>query len=528
MKYDVFISYRREGGYDTAKHIYDLLVRDGYNVSFDIDTLRNGDFDTQLLTRIEQCKDFILIVDKNCFDRTLDGSTEPNQDWLRCELAYALKLKKNIIPVFLAGVSGFPDNLPADVAGVTKKNGPEFSRYYFDDFYEDLCTRFLKSRKKHYVAFTISLVILIVLSVIVWLCVKGEKDIYYIDPYTPHTTTTDDFVNLLSEELNNEIKKSGFEQYDFKHVQQEWKDFAVDGDAEYQWKLGLLYYDGYGEEPNIRKAIRWFKKAAKQDHAKALYAIGGCYEHEIGVKHDLEYAKSMYKQSAELGLARAQYDYAVSIYSIKESVKWLNKAAEQNFAPAKYALAYCYSNGMGVERDIDAFIYWLEEAADHDYDIALCALASIYLTGPEEYQDQYEAICILEDLVEENNVYAQINLAFCYCNGLGVDLDMEKSIELMKKAAEQESAEALTLLGYWYLEPPTDFIAQDFNEGIKLLKRAAEQGYPIAQYYLGQAYQSGYGVDRDKRKAKKWFDKAAMQGVTHQNFNNNNRNNNNQ
>ena len=55
MKYDVFISYRREGGYDTAKHLNDLLVRDGYRVSFDIDTLRNGDFDVQLLERIEEC-----------------------------------------------------------------------------------------------------------------------------------------------------------------------------------------------------------------------------------------------------------------------------------------------------------------------------------------------------------------------------------------------------------------------------------------------------------------------------------------
>lgn len=42
---------------------------------------------------------------------------------LRCELSYALKKKKNIIPVFLAGVSGFPEDLPADVSGVTKKNG---------------------------------------------------------------------------------------------------------------------------------------------------------------------------------------------------------------------------------------------------------------------------------------------------------------------------------------------------------------------------------------------------------------------
>ena len=62
-KYDVFISYRRDGGFETAKHLFDLLTRDGYKVSFDIDTLRSGDFDEQLYERIEFCKDFILIVD---------------------------------------------------------------------------------------------------------------------------------------------------------------------------------------------------------------------------------------------------------------------------------------------------------------------------------------------------------------------------------------------------------------------------------------------------------------------------------
>lgn len=145
-KFDIFISYRREGGYDTAKHLNDLLVRDGYRVSFDIDTLRSGDFDTQLYARIDQCKDFILIVDPHAFDRTLDPKTNPQEDWLRCELAYALQKKKNIIPVFLAGANGFPKGLPADVIGVTKKNGPEYNRYHFNAFYADLKKRFLKSR----------------------------------------------------------------------------------------------------------------------------------------------------------------------------------------------------------------------------------------------------------------------------------------------------------------------------------------------------------------------------------------------
>ena len=142
-RYDIFISYRREGGYETAKHLYDLLTRDGYKVSFDLDTLRNGDFDTELLLRIEQCKDFILIVNNKAFERTLDPTSPKEKDWLRCELAYALEKKKNIIPIFLAGTNGFPDGLPSDIAAVVKKNGPQYNRYYFDDFYKRLKRDFL-------------------------------------------------------------------------------------------------------------------------------------------------------------------------------------------------------------------------------------------------------------------------------------------------------------------------------------------------------------------------------------------------
>lgn len=143
MKYDIFISYRREGGLETAKHLFDLLSKDGYHVSFDIDTLRNGDFDNQLLNRIKECKDFILIVDEHAFDRCFDVSFPPSKDWMRCELAYALKYKKNIIPIFLNGMNAFPENLPDDIKDVVKKNGPRYDNYFFDEFYSKLKKRFL-------------------------------------------------------------------------------------------------------------------------------------------------------------------------------------------------------------------------------------------------------------------------------------------------------------------------------------------------------------------------------------------------
>ncbi len=175
MRYDIFISYRRDGGYDTAKHLNDLLVRDGYKVSFDIDTLRNGDFDIQLLERIDQCKDFVLIVNQHAFDRTLDPSFDPNKDWMRCELAYALKKQKNIVPIFLAGVKGFPESLPSDVACVTKKNGPEYNRYYFNDFYEKLKAAFLisKPHKKSRKIFVFTAVLTALLGLVVYF---GSKE----------------------------------------------------------------------------------------------------------------------------------------------------------------------------------------------------------------------------------------------------------------------------------------------------------------------------------------------------------------
>lgn len=136
--YDIFLSYRRKGGFETAKHLFDLLTRDGYRVSFDIDPLRSGDFNTELLRRIDRCTDFILILNKGAFDRSTDLAFDRNRDWLRIELAYALEKGKNIIPVMLSGFTEFPDNLPADIAAIARKNGLKYNRDYFDAFYNKL------------------------------------------------------------------------------------------------------------------------------------------------------------------------------------------------------------------------------------------------------------------------------------------------------------------------------------------------------------------------------------------------------
>lgn len=124
-RYDVFISYRRQGGLKSAKSICDFLTRKGYSVSFDVENLREGRFDNSLLFRVENCIDFILIVDNKCFEKTINNTCNLEDDWLRMELSSALRLKKNIIPIFLSD-SSFPNNLPKDIIEVIKYNGIDF------------------------------------------------------------------------------------------------------------------------------------------------------------------------------------------------------------------------------------------------------------------------------------------------------------------------------------------------------------------------------------------------------------------
>ena len=144
--HDIFISYRREGGFETAHYFYERLTRDGYSVTFDIDALRNGRFDEALLSRIDECTDFIVILSRGCFDRSIDPSYPPENDWLRRELSYALEHRKNVIPIMLAGFSSFPANLPDDIRAVQLINGPTYVPQYIDQFYETLKRGFVQSR----------------------------------------------------------------------------------------------------------------------------------------------------------------------------------------------------------------------------------------------------------------------------------------------------------------------------------------------------------------------------------------------
>ena len=77
LDYQIFVSYRREGGESLAALLYERLTRMGYRVFYDVESLRSGDFNEKLLGVIEKCEDVLVVLPPNGLDRCI-GDPERN------------------------------------------------------------------------------------------------------------------------------------------------------------------------------------------------------------------------------------------------------------------------------------------------------------------------------------------------------------------------------------------------------------------------------------------------------------------
>jgi len=123
--YEVFISYRRIGGAETARLVQIALERRNFAVFLDVDDLPSGHFDESLLKVIEQTPGFVVILNKDAL-----SIKEHKSDWVRKEVAHALKCTRHIVPITLDEFS-FND-LDAELAELSRHNAVSYSHEYFE------------------------------------------------------------------------------------------------------------------------------------------------------------------------------------------------------------------------------------------------------------------------------------------------------------------------------------------------------------------------------------------------------------
>jgi len=87
----------------------------------------------------------------------------------------------------------------------------------------------------------------------------------------------------------------------------------------------------------------------------------------------------------------------------------------------------------------------------------------------------------------------------------------------MKALADQGDADAQFYLGNVYLNG--EGLQENVVEAVKWYRKAADQGYVKAQFNLAQAYFIGKGVPKNVAEAVKWYRKAAEQGDANAQYN---------
>ena len=130
-------------------------------------------------------------------------------------------------------------------------------------------------------------------------------------------------------------------------------------------------------------------------------------------------------------------------------------------------------------------------------------------TGIEAWQraDYAKAVSIWRPLAESGDADAQFNLGQAYRLGRGVTINLGAAKTWFERAAIAGHLDAQTTLGLLL------FQNGDQQQGLKWLRRAADQGEPRALLVYGTALYNGDAVTQDRLLGYAFVSRAAQQGL---------------
>ncbi|XP_032384503.1 death ligand signal enhancer isoform X2 [Etheostoma spectabile] len=149
-------------------------------------------------------------------------------------------------------------------------------------------------------------------------------------------------------------------------------------------------------------------------------------------------------------------------------------AAQQGYGKAQFNTGVCYEKGRGVSKNKEKALYYYWQAAVGGHRQAQYRYAKLLLTsrGHQSLEELNTAINLLEQAAAAGLTKAQVCLASVYTQ-----------------------------------EP-----VRDSSRSVHYLKMAAESGDDTALLFLGQCFESGFGVQQNLRTAIEYYKQAAQAG----------------
>lgn len=171
----------------------------------------------------------------------------------------------------------------------------------------------------------------------------------YLISSNPALASTVTVTGAERDQLRLEHAQEAVTKHNYRTAFVRFNKLAKRGQPAAQHVVGLMYERGIGVSKNMRKAVAWYQKSAKQDFADAQSKLGHMY------------------------LAGNE----VVVQDFDQAHNWLAKAAEKGVPEAQFSLGAMHANGQGVKQDLSKAAFFFKQAASQDLTEAKEALAKL-------------------------------------------------------------------------------------------------------------------------------------------------------
>ena len=508
-KYDVFISYRREGGEQKARIIQQALIARGYNVFLDFDELRDGKFNEALKKAIVETPIFLILLTRGCLDRCVNEG-----DWVRVEIETAIESNCRILPVNPDGEfdGKFPEELPIELKKAIGQH--QFSDVMFKTLFKESVDKMVRDRiqpvikpdnsgvapsisSREMVAIhletDIACAVLRFKSLECVVSVGEDKVLHLLKGRHKFT-----FQSLDNEqdrydyvyEVQDDVKEDFIDINLLRYKKERLREEAIDRkrrNPQGNWFLGEFYEYGI-EEDYDKDRVKLLEEKKDSGSVEDVFELGVHYQLGWGTEQNASLAFECFMRGAEKGYAKAEAAVGLAYLigdgvdeNYEKGLEYMYKAESQSLPYAYYYLGLCYSLplGEGEMDDKKAFTYFCR-ADSQGVLSATYELAECYLMGKGVPINEKKALELYESiLIQDTRRGALIRKGECYLYGWGVDKDYSIAFQCFQTASIEDT------------------------DG-ELIERAL--------FDLGKCYEHSHGVEKNYLKAIELYIKSEYYG----------------
>ena len=243
-------------------------------------------------------------------------------------------------------------------------------------------------------------------------------------------------------------------------------------------RLAYAYSQGIGVKKDLKKALEWNLKAAKEGDEYAMVNLGRAYY----------FGRGTTKDSAE-------------------AVKWYKAAAAKSFFGGYYELGWCYLDGVGVQKNMKTSAENFQKAIDLGYNYAYAGLGWLHMRE----KDYNKALEAYSQVKGKGEAFAAHKIGYLYQKGWGTVQDFDVAMDWYKKSAAKGNASAMNKIGYFYLKG-LGSLRKNHYEAFLWYEKAAGKGHRSGLANLGMMYEKGWGVTKNIPIAIEWYQSAAKKG----------------